>query len=432
MGFFTNAFSTAGDLWFLWLPILLVAVLFDAWHSYARNCFKARVAWELLEVRIPREIERGPRAMEQLFAALHSTRNAPSKWVEMYWEGEMTLWYSFEIVSISGEIHFYIRTPRRFRDILEANLYAYYPDIEIALAKDYIDRMPSTVQGFYDMGYQIWATELGLANEDAYPIRTHREFETMDDFNKVDPIAILLEILGRLDVREQLWVQILIGAASQEWKERGKKLVQKLKEEGKENVPLVTGEPGKMRTQLKIIERTPGQVDIIKAIEQNIAKPGFQTTIRYLYTGPKDIFQTDIPWRGVLGAFNQFTSQSLNYFQPRVETRTAVRWFYWPYIYPKRRLERRKRLMLRRYRERIVRESTLWTFMSTGSSLAPSIPVLNTEELATIYHYPSKLVLTAPIIQSVESKKIGPPAGLPIFGDEKEGEEPLAGFKQNL
>ncbi|MCH7883427.1 hypothetical protein IIA95_03365, partial [Patescibacteria group bacterium] len=41
-------------------------------------------------------------------------------------------------------------------------------------------------------------------------------------------------------------------------------------------------------------------------------------------------------------------------------------------------------------------------------------------ELATIFHPPSYLVLTAPFIKRVEAKRLGPPAGLEIFGEEEE------------
>ena len=48
--------------------------------------------------------------------------------------------------------------------------------------------------------------------------------------------------------------------------------------------------------------------------------------------------------------------------------------------------------------------------------------VLNVEELATIFHPPTFIVLTGPLIKRVEARKIGPPAGLPIYG-EGEGEK---------
>ena len=44
--------------------------------------------------------------------------------------------------------------------------------------------------------------------------------------------------------------------------------------------------------------------------------------------------------------------------------------------------------------------------------------MMNTRSLATLFHPPTFLVLTAPHLRRVESKKTGPPAGLAIYGDE--------------
>ena len=48
---------------------------------------------------------------------------------------------------------------------------------------------------------------------------------------------------------------------------------------------------------------------------------------------------------------------------------------------------------------------------------------LNTESLATLFHPPTRIVLTAPHMVRVESRKTGPPAGLAIFGDEEKIEK---------
>jgi hypothetical protein len=41
------------------------------------------------------------------------------------------------------------------------------------------------------------------------------------------------------------------------------------------------------------------------------------------------------------------------------------------------------------------------------------VNILNTEELATIYHFPTKMV-EAPMVHRIEAKKGEPPAGLPV------------------
>jgi hypothetical protein len=48
---------------------------------------------------------------------------------------------------------------------------------------------------------------------------------------------------------------------------------------------------------------------------------------------------------------------------------------------------------------------------------------MNVEGLATLFHPPTSVVLTAPHIRRVESRKTGPPAGLAIFGEEGEIEK---------
>ncbi|MDP3784798.1 MAG: hypothetical protein Q8R12_01845, partial [bacterium] len=59
------------------------------------------------------------------------------------------------------------------------------------------------------------------------------------------------------------------------------------------------------------------------------------------------------------------------------------------------------------------------------STFTQKISLLNTEELATLWHLPTAAVITQPILQRIEAKKMGPPPGLPIF---KEGNQELPGI----
>jgi len=53
-------------------------------------------------------------------------------------------------------------------------------------------------------------------------------------------------------------------------------------------------------------------------------------------------------------------------------------------------------------------------FGKTNMERKEKFPVLNTEELATIYHFPS-LTIETPKLRRLETKKGGPPKGLPII-----------------
>lgn len=413
-----DVFRVAGDTWFLWSPIVSILLFFEAWVTYVRNDYKSKLKWTFLEIRIPREIRRGPKAMEQVFSSLHSFIGGPSAWYDYYWTGELKTWYSFEIASFGGDIHFFLRTPKKHKNYVEANLYAQYPDLEITEADDYILRMPPTFEQLEQAGYDVWGTELLLEKDDVYPIRTYEEFETPSEYSTLDPVSSLIEVLGTVRSGEEVWLQVLASPASSGWQKKGAAFIKKLQEKTRIKTESADGK--------KItVDRTPGEELALKSIERNISKPGFQTTIRYVYLAPTELYDKNLPWYGMLGSFNQYSSKTLNSFRHDVVIRTAVLWFYWPFFFPAWRSRYRKRNIYRMFRNRFMKESSFFILLFTRETLSLSHIVLNTEELATIYHYPSNFVLTAPAIQRVESKKVGPPARLPVAGEK---ENPLQGL----
>src|SRR3989344_8342879 len=135
---------TFGDLKFIifflasykWavFPVLAFFVFLiarDALLFYSQSKFKSGIEWDIFEIRIPREIEKGPKAMDQFFISLWTLFNTPSGWKEKYIDGEVTRWYSFEIIGSGGRVNFYVRVPKKMMHLIESMLYAQYPDIEI-------------------------------------------------------------------------------------------------------------------------------------------------------------------------------------------------------------------------------------------------------------------------------------------------------------
>src|SRR5690349_14980746 len=96
--------------WFLAF-ILLVSLTHSAWFFWRKSLYKEALNNEsiVLEIRIPREIKKNPKAMEQVLTAIHSLRNFPGTLAEKWWDGEVTRWYALEIVSFGGETHMYVR-----------------------------------------------------------------------------------------------------------------------------------------------------------------------------------------------------------------------------------------------------------------------------------------------------------------------------------
>ncbi|MEK7598894.1 MAG: hypothetical protein AAB474_00375 [Patescibacteria group bacterium] len=416
--FIAPALNFIADLWWLWLFIISAILAKNLWQHLRISRFKNDNRWVLLEILIPREIRKSPKAMEQILNQIYSLRNSPENFVEKYFEGEVTLWWSLEVASFGGEVHFFIRTPEKYKNIIESNIYANYKDAEVVEVQDYVLRLPERTTDLYKMGMDLFGLELTLGRESAYPIRTYPQFEAMEEEKALDPISGLIEVLSKLKKEEQVWLQILIKPADPLWKEKGYKLVKKLQEKTFSKVSISEGK------SLAIGRTTPGEEDIIKNIEYKLAKAAFETVIRYVYFAPRSIFNKQLPYRGVRGCFAQYSAQNMNYFVPNIAVRTMVWWVKFPFFFSKKREEGRKQRVYQNYRLRRMPEEIAIgkvlnsQFFYFDNKSKPAI--FSSEEIATFYHLPSFLILTAPFIKRVEAKRMGPPAGLPIFGEEEE------------
>ncbi|MBI1956870.1 MAG: hypothetical protein HYS44_00195 [Candidatus Niyogibacteria bacterium] len=407
-------------LW--WVPVLIVMAVLthDLFLFWRQSIFRKKITWSLLEILIPREIRKSPKAMEQLLEQLASLRNSPSDWHEKYVRGEVTRWFSLEAASFGGEIHFYIRTPTAQRNIVESFLYSNYKDIEIVDAPDYVDRLPSETRELYAAGMDMFGMELKMKKDAAYPIRTYLQFEAIEEEKALDPMSTLIEELTRIKKDEHLWVQLVIRPADDTWQKRGLLIVKELKEKSISKARVAGGDAETLTT----IMRSPGETAMLEAIEKNLLKPGFDTIIRSIYFAPRASFNLQFAQRGMRSAFNQYAG--LNRFSYNMRGWTLVKWIKFPFVFIRRRAEARKQNMLYRYRTRALPEGR-WIGRYLNSNFffwnlknKSEVFVLNTEALATLFHPPSFLVLTSPFVKRVEAKRLGPPAGLPIFG---EGEE---------
>ena len=115
---------------------ILLRVAFKLWMHYIQQDFITGIDYVLLEVIPPRDVLRSPQAMELFFtnALYHFSNKGGLEW---FWQGAVWFWYSLEIVSIEGQVHFYIRTPTRLKDLIETQIYAQYPQAQIKVAEDY-------------------------------------------------------------------------------------------------------------------------------------------------------------------------------------------------------------------------------------------------------------------------------------------------------
>lgn len=393
---------TIGETAPYWLPVVLVYFTVRLWHYYVKSKYISRMQWTTLEIKLPREINKSPKAMEVVSGIFFQTfdGNRLDKW----FRGFVRAWFSLELVSFGGEVHFYIRTQKFFKNLLEAQIYSQYPEVEIYEAEDYVSKI--SPYGMAGSDWQMWGTEFKLTKPDAYPIKTYIDYgldENPKEEHKVDPITPMLEFLGSINPSEQVWIQILVmstmkrfkkpGAllTKQDWRDDAQALIDKLM---KRDQP--PPETGIFSPKLRL---SPGEEEVVKAVERSVSKIGFDCGLRAIYLAKSGTYS---PNRivGLINSVRQYSSLHLNGFNTMNRTT-----FDYPYFQDFRglRLERRKRRMFDAYRRRS------WFHPPHQRKIF----VLNGEELATIYHFPGQVAAT-PTLQKIESKKGEPPVDLPV------------------
>jgi hypothetical protein len=411
--------------WWFWGFFIVFRFAQSAWLYWRQRVFEEAMEWVFLEIKIPREILKGPRSMDQLFQAVAALRNAAGDLGEKYLDGEVTRWYAFEMCSFGGEIHFYVRVVKEQRPLMEAAFFSYYPDVEIEEIPDYTHHLPHNITDLRIQGLKMWSTELVLAKEPAYPIKSYLAFEDPDEMNQFDPISVFMENLGKAKKGEFVGVQYCIAPEARDWGDAYKHTVEELREPKFSKKPQATPPGQDIPVALKsaLLQKSPGQTEVLRAVEANLAKPGFKCIIRILYISPRNIFFDPYARRGIIGSFNQYAAADLNSFFDNKKMTTKIRFWHPPFVFPILRNEMRKQRLLHSYHEREFGIETFIGKVLTSHVLNWNFHskeiILNSESLASLYHPPTSLVLTAPHTRRVESKKMGAPAGLPIYADDE-------------
>ncbi len=394
----------AGKLAPLWVPALFVIVWFEVWLHYKEHEWIQKQGSVLLEIRLPQELPKSPQAMELFINTLYDV--FPGNLIKVYLEGAQRQWFSLELVSIDGTVHFYIWALKARKSRIENQLYAQFPNIEVHEVPDYtlgVHHNPDK----YNFG---WIGQFKLNKADAYPIKTYIEYgldKDPDEEFKHDPLVGLLEFLGSLKKGEQVWIQILIQGHTKEgltfhriyekpdWKGGVEKEIKEILKKGRLK-------PEEDKTPDSTKHLSQGQKDVIEAIERNASKTAFDTMIRATYFAEKEVFNPG-NIGGLLGSFGNFSSQDLNGLRPDF---SAASPYPWQDIFGKKKAHK-ERTLLEAYKRR--------SFFNPPFKHFHGKPfILTSEELATLFHFPSGIVAATPTLERIPSKKAQAPANLPI------------------
>lgn len=363
----------------------------------------------VLSIKVPKEIEPGPGPIvaEQIFSAIHSLQE-DLPWTKRFL-GMRGSRISLEIIHHKRHIRFLVTCDRRYRNLIESQIYAHYPNVEIFEEPDYVESVRPLV-----------ATELRLANPVLYPIKRYPQFEDRLTRLAADPIAGITSALSKLNhPQDEAWIQIVMVPLHDRWRIKYMEILRILSGGLFGNIeklqyiyinflatrkvwPRVVFFPlyaffwfrrktvgikgfnvspqGAVTDDLSEgISKTHDRETILQACVDKVGKLLFECNIRIGYVPSNgDLENAKLKVKEIAGTFKQFNQPLLNEFiVGPIETNASLFEIF------KHRLFR-------------IRESM----------------VFNIEELATVYHAPSSVVQT-PNIDWVKSRKLEAPVQLP-------------------
>ncbi len=259
---------------------------------------------------------------------------------------------SFEIVGRPDDIRFYIFCQRRHRDLISRQIYSAYPGAELEELEEY-ELFPEKGQVAY-----AW---LELRRESYKPLKVFRELS-------VDPLAAITSAMAKLKDGEVAAVQVLIAPADSGWQKIGRAFISRVKK----------AEANPEKAAFKVSPQ------MLEAVENKISRPGFETTIRLLTIAPTKA-EAKSHLTNLRSAFAQFDSPWNGFRSHKIRFR---HWFMIDFIY--------------RY------QPIFWGWHNRKT-------ILNSEELAGIFHLPNKMVET-PGIYWLRAKRAPAPNNIPTSG----------------
>ncbi|MDO8495775.1 MAG: type IV secretion system DNA-binding domain-containing protein [bacterium] len=340
----------------------------------------------LFLVRIPREAVAnaqggGQKNEKELLALgeqmLASFSNLHSKGWNKFLYGEPYIALEMAVHHLGEETHFYMAVPKSSEDIIEKQMYGYYPSAEITKVNDYSIFNPEGIAA----GATISYTENSIL-----PIRTYQKFES-------DPMGVILTAMSQLETEgEGAAMQILIRPTHRGEKKSLATKVSREMQSGfafKEALKRIKHpakpkkiDPNKPPEIEKPRVVTPADDEVIKALTNKASKQNFDVNIRFVASALNEARAQQI-LENLNGSLVQFASPDLNGLKTSKMEGGAL-----------------KRLLYN-FAFRLFNEQQVVT--------------MSTEELASLYHFP--IASTAsPKVNFLKAKPSEPPSNLPTSG----------------
>lgn len=325
-------------------------------------------------------------AMEQLLTSFSTIKEKKGIWHRLIYDNPHI---SFEIANSAKEeeIVFFVAVPRRFRESVEKQIHSFFPNASLERGKDF---------NIFHPGSFTATAVLQLKEKYIFPIKTYENLE-------IDPLNAVTNALSKLDTeKEGAAVQVVLRPTDAGWRTAGRSIAHKM-QQGKRLKDVhhksLMGKVGKemgsvlydtmMNTKKdeksnpfegKTVQLTPEEQEIVKGLEQKANKTGFEVNIRLVASATSSERAQQILAQ-LENAFAQFENSDINCFQ--IKKRSKQKDVSYNFI----------------FRNFIPEEAM----------------ILNTEEIASIFHLPISATET-PKIKWLKADAAPPPVGIPAQG----------------
>lgn len=417
-----------GWVFFAWV---FIWIGYQLWLERQIIKYLSTIKWVYLEARVDELNERSPVAMEQVFTSMHAMMQSFS--LGERWTGRIPLWMSAEIVSIGGRISYMFKLPDRYRNLLESAIFAQYPKAEIREVQDYLGNLPRNWEPSSE--FDLWGTQFIKRAHTGLPIRTYRQqdqfFEHPEQKTTVDALSGVIEAMSNIMPHELMTIQIVMQPVNDDWKQGALEQVAKMKGLPPKTKPsgwfdkifieapgaafdmLLSGlgmmgeaaEKKEEKPQPLTQTMTDAEKMVIDSVVAGLSKLSFNVKMRLMYLAPKDKFSKGMRIPEILGTLRNFDNPQLNGLKPdsgKITTDASFKLFQsmeQPYLDHK--IKTRKNKFLRWFKDR-----DHWGGSGTT--------IMNTEELATLIHFPQAPNARVSQIERVQTVKSAPPIDLPI------------------
>ncbi|MBI5621364.1 type IV secretion system DNA-binding domain-containing protein [Candidatus Falkowbacteria bacterium] len=285
-----------------------------------------------------------------------------------------------------SRVSFYAAVPHYLCQYFEQQVNAHYPDAFIEAVEDYNIFSP---QGFVKGAY------LQFKRQSFFPIKTYKKMEN-------DPIEALTNVLSKLEEHEGAVIQYVIRSARPKWHKIGAKVVSEMKQGKKLREAVHEATAGVLRRSLKLLgsvftankkhpdgspigqqhyQLSQMEDEMGKGIEEKSSKAGLDVNIRVIVCTDRED-KSQLYLDNIINAFSQYNIYEYGNSFSKVSLR---------------------------HTDRLVSD-----FIHRNFSQRYAM-ILNSEELASLYHLPLTSTDT-PNIRWLSAKKAPAPLTLPREG----------------